>query len=149
MTEKELLARLNWFYTLEVNQVNYYQIQSKATEDCYIAKALEQIAQIEAEHVDCLREIIRQFGKDPTYLGEKLGVTFGNIAGYTSGLVGTVNMFKLNVLIETKAQQDYLALIKANPQLEFKDLLWKHAVDEDLHRAWFQEQQAQLRELKE
>ena len=36
MNKKELIARLNWFYSLELQQVDLYTAQSKQMEDIYL-----------------------------------------------------------------------------------------------------------------
>lgn len=54
MNERELVAKLNWFYSLELNQVDLYTAQARAVEDIYMARTFARIAAIEQQHVDNL-----------------------------------------------------------------------------------------------
>ncbi|MCW3490703.1 ferritin-like domain-containing protein, partial [Dethiobacter alkaliphilus] len=69
MDSKELIHKLNWFYSLELNQVDLYMAQSNQIDDIYIRKALERASYVEQQHVDNIAEIIKELGSKPTVLG--------------------------------------------------------------------------------
>lgn len=133
-----MIQKLNYFYTLELNQVELYTAQSKKVDDQYISKVLEKSAEIEEGHVYNIVEQIRELGAKPTTLGDILGPITGKISGSIMPLTGLINMLKANVILERKAMADYKGLISklGNDQV-LVDLLWSHLIDEDLHASWF------------
>lgn len=138
MTREELLARLNWFYSLELSQVDLYTAQSKRQEDIYLSRALERIAMIEQQHVDNIAERIKELGGYPTRLGDVLAPILGRMAGQAVMLAGTQAVLKTDIVLEEKAMHDYKdLLLKVGPRREVFDTLWGNLIDEDLHTAWF------------
>ena len=57
MQLSEVISKLNWFYTLELNQVQVYSQQSKQVNDIYIQKILGRVAEIEQGHVDNISDL--------------------------------------------------------------------------------------------
>lgn len=141
MDQKTLLSRLNWFYSLEVTQVDNYLAQSKALEDSYIATGIERIALLEQEHVNNLSAIIINLGAKPSMLGDMLSPIIGTALGKVLGTTDVATMLKANIKIEAKAATDYQKLIR---ELEAGDhdqgmlkTLQYNMTDEDLHSSWF------------
>ena len=66
MEKEDLLSRLNWFYSLELNQVDLYTAQSKTFAGSYESLVFERTAVIEQQHVDNLAAKIRELGGKPT-----------------------------------------------------------------------------------
>ena len=149
MNPKELIARLNWFYSLELNQVDLYTAQANAVEgDIYLAKALFRVAVIEQQHVDNMAEAIKMLGTEPTKLGDVISPLLGKTLGIITGLIDPKLMLKANITLEEKAMQDYKNLIiniGANEQLF--NVLWHNLIDEDLHTAWFANKLKELESL--
>lgn len=137
MDEKTLINKLNWFYTLELNQVDLYTAQSKAVDDIYLSKVLARAAIIEQQHVDNIAAEIKKRGYTPTSLGDVLGPILGKAAGTLSGAMGPKAILELDIALETKAMQDYRNLIMRVNDESLFDLLWDNLIDEDLHTAWF------------
>lgn len=138
MDDKAIINKLNWFYSLELNQVELYTAQRKSVQDIYIKKALERVAVIEEGHVKNISEMIKQYGGKPTVLGEIAAPLTGKIAGSVTGLAGVANLLKADILLEQKAMADYKDFImKAGNNPALFDLLWSNLIDEDLHAAWF------------
>jgi len=141
MTKEQLLAKLNWFYTLEINQVDSYLAQSKAFKNDYMSLVLERIAYIEQQHVENIAAKIRELGGTPSKLGDILATLAGNISGSIFALSGPKNILKINIFIEKKAMEDYTNLIKLvmehQRDKELIKILQHNLVDEDLHTAWF------------
>lgn len=133
-----LLARLDWFYTLEINQVNLYLAQASKAPDIYLAKTLERVAVIEQRHVDNISTAIRELGGSPTWLGDVISPLLGNMAGSLSGTLGPPALLSIDIKLEEKAMHDYkkLILLVGDHQSLF-DTLWANLIDEDLHTAWF------------
>ncbi len=132
------MAKLNWFYSLELNQVDLYTAQAHALEDIYLAKTFARIAAIEQQHVDNLAEEIKKRGKEPTYLGDIISPLLGKTAGTISGLLGPKLMLKMDITLEEKAMHDYKNLIlHVGNDRHLFDILWDNLLDEDLHTAWF------------
>lgn len=146
METKTLITRLNWFYSLETQQVRLYTEQSKAAPDMYSRKALERIAAIEQGHVDNIGAAITRLGGTPTLMGEMLGSALGAIMGKASGAAGLIDLLKLDISLEEKAMRDYKDLIlKVGRDRELFETLWSNLIDEDIHTAWFANK---LRELE-
>lgn len=140
------MVRLNWFYSLELNQVDLYTAQSKRQEDIYLQRVLERVAGIEQQHVDNIAAQIKSLGGIPTKLGDVLAPITGQIAGKILAGIGTVAVLKANIKLEEKAMQDYKNfLLQAGGDRELFNLLWNNLIDEDLHTAWFV---SKLRELE-
>jgi len=137
--EKELIAKLNWFYSLELNQVDLYTAQAHAMEeDIYLAKTLARIAAIEQQHVDNMAAEIKRRGAEPTKLGDVISPLLGKTAGYLSGLAGPKAILKLDITLEEKAMKDYKDLIvRVGDDQHLFDVLWDNLIDEDIHTAWF------------
>jgi bacterioferritin len=134
---QQVISRLNWFYSLEMNQVELYTMQSKQVDDIYIKHVLERVAEIEQGHVENIGEKIRELGGKPTHVGELLAPLTGKIAGFLTSWPGTLTVLKADINLEEKAMKDYRDfIIKVGDKDLFK-LLWGNLVDEDLHTAWF------------
>ena len=137
MDKKILLAYLNWFYTLELEQVTLYQEQARIVNDDYMSEVLIHLAKIEDGHVQNISESIRQLGANPSRIGGIIGPAVGKPFSELSSLFGIEKMFKVNILLETKASQDYSNLIKRVNDVELLKVLKNNLIEEDLHRSWF------------
>lgn len=141
MDQKTLLSRLNWFYSLEVTQVDSYLAQSKAVSDTYIATGLERVAQIEQGHVDNISSMIINLGGKPSLLGDVLSPILGTALGKVLGTTDVATMLNANIKIEAKAVTDYQQLIRDLTSGEHEHGMVKtlqyNLTDEDLHSSWF------------
>ncbi|HEX3043672.1 MAG TPA: ferritin-like domain-containing protein [Bacillota bacterium] len=140
MKKEDLISRLNWFYSLELNQVDLYTAQSKTFAGSYESLVFERTAVIEQQHVDNIAAKIRELGGKPTKIGDVVSPILGKIAGELISYAGVENTLKANILIEQKAMQDYTDLINtvgAEYGTELKKILQHNLVDEDVHTAWF------------
>ncbi|RJQ25676.1 MAG: ferritin-like domain-containing protein [Peptococcaceae bacterium] len=138
MNEKELLARLNWFYSLELNQVDLYTAQAHAMEDIYLAKTLARVAAIEQQHVDNMAAEIKKRGAEPTRLGDAVAPLLGKASGTVVGILGAKAVLKTNIALEKKAMKDYKDFIsRVEDDSHLLNILWDNLIDEDLHTAWF------------
>lgn len=138
LNRQQLIDKLNWFYSLELSQVDLYTAQSRRTEDTYISKVLERVAVIEQQHVDNIADKIKELGGKPTFLGELLAPVTGKILGKAVSLAGTVAALKADISLEERAMRDYKEFIlQAGGDADLLNLLWANLVDEDLHTAWF------------
>ncbi|NLM38205.1 MAG: ferritin-like domain-containing protein [Firmicutes bacterium] len=140
MEREDLLLKLNWFYCLEVGQVELYQAQSKKFKGSYESIVFERTALIEQEHVDLLAALIRELGGEPYLIGDVISPLFGGLLGKTLAFTGLQKTLQGNIRIENKAMADYVALHKEvgdefGPQLQ--TVLEHNLVDEDVHTAWF------------
>jgi bacterioferritin len=145
--EKRLIAKLNWFYSLETQQVDLYTMQAHAMDDIYLAKAFARIAVIEQQHVDNIAAEIRRRGQAPTKLGEVIAPYLGKIAGGLTGALGAEAALKADIVLEKKAMKDYKDLILRTGEKELFDVLWDNLLDEDLHTAWFANKLKELQNL--
>ena len=140
MTEDKLIPKLNWFYNLELNQVDLYTAQSKAEKDDYISLAFKRIAYIEQQHIYNIGSLIKKLGYKPPPMADIITPIIGNILGKGLSLTGTASVLKANILIEQKAMKDYKELIHSldrNNDKEIIQILQSNLIDEDLHAAWF------------
>jgi len=136
--KEEIIKRLNWFYSLEHNQVDLYTTQSKNTDNLYIKKTFARISLIEQKHVNMIADKIKELGGTPTLLGNVIGSLSGRITGKLTGKTDMTNLLKLNIKLEEKAMQDYKQFISSVEKNEdLSELLWSNLIDEDLHKAWF------------
>ncbi|GAW90930.1 ferritin-like domain-containing protein [Calderihabitans maritimus] len=148
MDKNDLINKLNWFYSLELNQVGFYTSQSKDVNDIYIRKVLERVASVEQQHVNNIADFIKELGGKPTVVGDLLAPVSGRIAGKISGWAGIITMLKININLEQKAMADYKNLIVRVGDKDLFDLLWANLVDEDLHAAWFSNKVKELEALE-
>jgi len=139
MTNDELVNKLNWFYSLELNQVDLYMAQSKQTrnKDFYVSKVLERASYIEQQHVDNIADKIKSLGKTPTALGDVIAPILGKMSGNVVAKTGLITMLKVNIMLEKKAMEDYKDLIMKINEDDLFTLLWSNLIDEDLHTSWF------------
>lgn len=158
MNRDQLITKLNWFYSLELNQVDWYISQSKAFTGTYSSRVLERVVQIEQQHANNIEASIRRLGQTPTILGDVISPILGSVAGKTISLTGLSNTFKVNILLERKAMRDYSDLIihiretglhKMSELKEIRtptgvlsliEILRRNYIDEDLHTSWFAKQ---------
>ncbi len=149
MDNKDFIRKLNWFYSLELNQVSLYTTQAKNVDDIYLKRALQRVAVIEQRHVDNIADKFKQYGKEPTLIGELIAPITGDIAGMITGKSGIIRLLKADIALEQKAMADYKDFIlKAGKDQDLFDLLWDHLIDEDLHTAWFSNKVRELEQLK-
>jgi bacterioferritin len=144
MNRQALILKLNWFYSLELNQVDLYKAQSKTFKGSYESIVFERVAWIEQQHVDNIGNTIKELGGNPTKLGLIL-LLIGSIAGKWIPAFGIEATLKANILIENKAMKDYMDLINtigADYGEELLKILEHNLVDEDVHTAWFRERLA-------
>lgn len=142
MDKEDLLTKLNWFYSLELNQVDLYAAQSKTFEGTYESIVFERTAHIEQQHVDNIAEKIQELGGTPTKFGDVVTPIIGDLAGKLIASAEVENALKANIMIEQRAIKDYTELINTigddyGPEL--KKTLQHNLVDEDVHAAWFSE----------
>ncbi|MDA8096389.1 MAG: ferritin-like domain-containing protein [Clostridia bacterium] len=137
MNKKQLVGKLHWFYSLELEQVDLYTAQAKQMEDIYLAKTLARIAVIEQQHVDNMAAAIRRLDAEPTRLGDVLAPVLGKASGVISGVLGPKTVLKVGITLEEKAMKDYKDLILRVGDEHLFNTLWDNLIDEDLHTAWF------------
>ncbi|MEW5954675.1 MAG: ferritin-like domain-containing protein [Bacillota bacterium] len=137
MNEKQLIAKLNWFYSLELSQADLYTAQSRNMEDIYLAKTLARIAVIEQQHVDNIAAEIKRRGAEPTMLGDVISPILGKVAGSFTGFMGPKTVLKVGIDLEEKAMRDYKEFIVQAGDERLFNILWDNLIDEDLHTAWF------------
>ena len=155
MKRQGLIDRLNWFYSLELNQVDLYLAQSKAFKGSYESIVFERTAYIEQDHVENIGDLIKELGGRPTRLGSIISPALGKIAGNLVSFFGMERTLKANILLERKAMRDYIDLINTVGDEygeELRRILEHNLVDEDVHTAWFSErlfdyEQLDLRKL--
>jgi bacterioferritin len=142
MDREKLISRLNWFFNLELNQVDLYTSQSRGSNDPYVKIAFERISYIEQQHVDNIADKIKELGGKPSKIGDVLAPMLGSIAGTVLSAAGLANVLRANIMIENKAMKDYKELIhqlrSTYGEIELVKLLQHNLFDEDLHTAWFE-----------
>lgn len=138
MDRHALIAKLNWFYSLELEQVDLYTAQSEAAEDIYLSRALSRVAGIEQQHVDNIAAEIKRLGGEPTPLGDVIAPILGKAFGAITGAMGPEVALKADITLEEKAMKDYKDLIlRVGDDPHLTEILWNNLLDEDLHTAWF------------
>lgn len=149
MKKEQLITRLNWFYSLERNQVDLYTSQSSSFKKHYTGLVFERISYIEQQHVDNIAHTIKELGATPSLLGDVLSPIIGSLAGKLISLTGVEDVLKINIMIEQKAMKDYKELIDTLKQKEHANgalikLLEYNFIDENLHTEWFKSKLSQL-----
>lgn len=142
MDKETLISKLNWFYSLELNQVDLYNAQSKAFKGSYSGLVFERSAYIEQNHVDNIGKKIKELGANPTVLGDIISPIVGKVAGGLVSMSGLEDTLAVNIMIEQKAMKDYNDLIKKLQQDNYGDIelikiLQHNFVDEHIHTEWF------------
>jgi bacterioferritin len=149
MDNEKLISRLNWFYSLELNQVDFYKSQSKAFSKEYAGLVFERLSSIEQNHVVKIGLKIKELGAKPTTIGDVLSPLIGHYAGRMMGTRDLAEVLKVNIMIEQKAMKDYRDLINTlkNSYLGTEDLielLQNNFIDENLHTEWFKTKLSEL-----
>jgi len=142
MDKDTLISKLNWFYSLELNQVDLYFAQSKAFKGRYSGLVFERCAFIEQNHVDNIGEKIKELGSNPTVLGDLISPLLGKMAGSLISGTGLEDTLAIDIMIEQKAMKDYNDLIEKllqdnSTDKELIKILQHNCVDEHLHTEWF------------
>lgn len=143
MDREELMRRLNWFYSLELNQVELYKAQAKQFKDHYAGQVFERVATIEQSHVDNVANRIKSIGGNPTLLGEVVSPVIGMSLGNLMSLTGLERALQLNIELERKAMGDYKKLVEElvaggeDYEGELCTQLKTNYIDEHLHTALF------------
>jgi len=142
LDKEELISKLNWFYSLELNQVDLYNAQSKAFKGRHSGLVFERCAYLEQNHVDNIGEKIKELGSKPSVLGDVLSPIIGKLAGGIIASTGLEDTLMANILIEQKAMKDYNSLIENLHREKWADeelikILQYNFVDEHLHTEWF------------
>lgn len=153
MTDKKVLLYLDWFYTLELSQVDFYLTQAERSEDEYISHMLLHLVDREIIHAKRIKKHINILGGEPTKIGSSLSKISGFLSEFTT-YFGTVNMFLLNYSLETLALHDYAHFLRKidvhnRERKELVEDLFQNLMDEDLHRNWFISKREGLKEIKE
>ncbi|WP_072772488.1 MULTISPECIES: ferritin-like domain-containing protein [Desulfitobacterium] len=154
MDQEDLIRRLNWFYSLELNQVELYKVQSKQFKDHYAGQVFERVAAIEQSHVDNVAARITSLGAKPTLLGEVVSPILGMSLGNLMSLTGLERALQLNMELERKAMSDYKKLVQdlvaggEDPSGDLCSQLKHNFVDEHLHTALFDTLRENLMEDK-
>ena len=152
MDKEKLISQLNWFYSLELNQVDLYKSQSKAFSDEYAGLVFENLADIEQLHVENISAKITELGASPTKIGDVLSPIIGSIAGRIISLKNLDDVLKINIIIEQKAMKDYKELINnvkntAYGSDDLIKLLTQNFIDENLHTEWFKTKLSEIQTL--
>lgn len=140
MKREDLLIKLNWFYSLEVSQVDLYLAQSKKFKGTYESIVFARFAAVEQEHVEKIATMIRKLGGEPHPVGDVISPLFGGLLGKALTFTGLQKTLQGNITIENKAMTDYVALLKQIGDLfgpKLQTILQHNLVDEDAHVAWF------------
>jgi bacterioferritin len=149
MDKDQLISRLNWFYSLELNQVDLYKSQSKSFADEYAGLVFRELSAIEQGHVENIGASIRKLGAEPTTIGDVISPVIGHIAGKIIGSRDLSEVLKVNTLIEQKAMKDYKKLIEDLTGSFFGnqaliEILQNNFIDENLHTEWFKTKLSEL-----
>ncbi|NLI93168.1 MAG: ferritin-like domain-containing protein [Peptococcaceae bacterium] len=153
MDKEQLISRLNWFYSLELNQVDLYKSQSKAFENEYAGLVFEQLSSIEQGHVENIGIKIKELGEKPTTIGDVLSPFIGHIAGKILGSRDLPEVLKINTMIEQKAMKDYKGLIEDLKNSDYGSgelikILQNNFIDENLHTEWFKTKLSELQTVE-
>lgn len=154
MEREDLIRSLNWFYSLEINQVELYKAQAKQFKDQYAGQVFERVATIEQSHVDNIAHRIMSMGGNPTVLGEVASPIIGMSLGNLMSLTGLERALQLNIELERKAMSDYKKLVEElvaggeDSEGELCTQLKNNFIDEHLHTALFDTLRENLMEDK-
>lgn len=152
MDKDKLIMRLNWFYSLELNQVDLYKSQSKAFKGEYAGLVFDRLSLIEQGHVENIGLKIKELGEKPTTIGDVVSPLIGHYAGKLIGTAKLEEVLKINTMIEQKAMKDYKELIedlKASlyGSKDLIKLLQENFIDENLHTEWFKTKLSELQTI--
>lgn len=140
MVYPNILRKLNWFYTLELNQVDFYTSQSKSVKDGYLKKCFKHFADVEQQHVDNIAEQIKIIGGKPIIIADYLAPLAGKTAGKVIPLLGLNTQLKINIMIEKKAIEDYQLIINKLDDCQLKSIFWGNMLDEQAHVLSFEQE---------
>ncbi|AEE96597.1 ferritin-like domain-containing protein [Mahella australiensis] len=144
MDQQAIVDKLNWFYALELTQIDNYTAQAEFVSDQYVSQALKRFASIEQQHADNIAAQMKRFDAIPGKAGNILAPQLGKVLGNILGASGIFLLLKTNVAIEQKAMSDYKDFIAEINDAELLKVLWSNLIDEDLHSAWMFNKAEQL-----
>ncbi len=153
MNDTILKLALNWFYTLELAQVDLYLNQAKRCKDDYIARILTKAAEVELKHARGFEKFILDLQGHPTRIGELFSFISGFVPGTITPYLGKIAQFTYNYTLETIAIRDYKTLIShLEPENETRKMLLNFLVDnlieEEFHRSWFIDEREKMKKKK-
>lgn len=148
MEKSDLLLKLNWFYSLEAEQVDLYKKQSLMVSDEYISRILMKISEVEKGHVENIAALIEKLGGTPTIIGEVVGELIGKTSGTMLGMMSLEQLLKANIALEKKAMEDYKNLIIRVGREDVFETLWNNLLEEDMHTAWMHNKMEELAQSK-
>ncbi len=129
--------RLRYFLALESAQVRLYKSQQRLVSDPTLYRALGHFAEVEDGHANSLKRVLEQYEIQPGGLS-KIAKPLGAWVGEMSDALGLDAMIKLDIRIEQMAAQEYRQLIAGVRDQALLDILWKHMIDQEMHRTWFE-----------
>ena len=135
-----LLRILNWFYTLELNQVDFYNSQSKSVKDAYLKRCFTHFADVEQLHVNNIADQIKKIGGKPILIADYLAPLAGKTAGKLVPLLGLDVQLRINIMIENKAIKDYQLMINKLDDCQLKSIFWGNLIDEQSHVLSFEQE---------
>ncbi len=145
MNRNILLKWLNWFYTLEMSQVELYLNQAKQSNDTYLTGVLLNMAETETKHAKSIKEIIIKLDSQPMLVDKLLSQIIGLLPAQLFSIIGEYNLLWYNFTLESIAIHDYrffLSFLDINSKIEreLAVVLLNNMIEEDLHRHWFKGQ---------
>ena len=147
MDDKQLLTELNKILFLEHTHLGLYKSQLHLVKERDIKRAFVRFMEMEAEHINRLRDIIITLGGKPAIFSE-LGDLGGKILGITVDLTGTLSMLKTDYLIEKKSFEGYTNLIAKISDRKVADLIAVNSLEAHLMELWHGERVDILQAVK-
>jgi len=138
MNNIQIVKELNKILFLEHTHLGLYKSQLHLTKVPDIKRAFIRFMEMEAEHIDRLRDIIITLDGKPAIFSE-LGDFPGKILGITVDLSGTTNMLKSDYFIEKKSFEGYSNLIAKISDRKLADLVSVNSLEAHLMELWLQE----------
>lgn len=109
MNDKELIRELNKILTLEHGHLGMYKDFS-VYEEKDIRRTFRHFMEIEVEHIEKLKNVIRNLGAKPSLLIEG-GDIIGQMLGVTINMSKVTNVLQTYSFIEKKSHQGYTDFI--------------------------------------
>ncbi len=144
MQQQEIVAQLQYFYSLERQQADMYTSQGRQQADRYLAEVFRAFADVEQLHAERVATLLRQISGSATVVGGTLGQLTGRATGWTSAMTGLANLLRLDIALERKAMSDYQHFLLRAGDPPHLAVLWTNLVEEDLHAAWMERKLARL-----
>lgn len=146
MDKGQLIIELNKVLFFEHGHLSLYEGQQKIVKDQSISDVFNRFYQLEEVHTQKVVAVLKDLGEKPMNI-YKVSDFLGEVAGITSKVIGTENILKADISVESKAMEGYKKLLETIGDEALKQRLKENMIDSSLMYSWLKTKLDQLQTL--